>query len=211
MSNRSNVVVVDPQPLFRHGIAHALANMRSFSIVGQGATADDALSLATQHAPELAFMNIDSSESDFGTVERIAAASPKTRMILLTSLDGRELVERAFQSGVSAYLLRNIEVSELCEAAAAVVSGEIYISRKLVGRLFKAAEAQPCKTPAVIFSDREEQILRLLSRGMSNKNIAFELSISEKTAKYYLTTIMKKLQAKNRVEVALFAAARTKA
>jgi two-component system, NarL family, nitrate/nitrite response regulator NarL len=211
MTNRSNVVLVDPQPLFRHGVAHALANMRSFSIVGQGATADDAVSLATKHAPDLAFVNIDASDSGLATVERIAEASPKTRTILLTSLDGRDFVERAFHVGVSAYLLKNIEVSELCQAAAAVIAGEIYVSRKLVSRLFNATEARPSKLTSVSFSEREEQILRLLTRGMSNKSIAFELSISEKTAKYYLTTIMKKLQAKNRVEVALFAAARVKA
>jgi DNA-binding NarL/FixJ family response regulator len=210
MGTKSNVVVVDPQPLFRCGIAHALANMRAFSVVGQGGTADDALSLTTQHAPDLVVINIDASESGLGTVKRIAAASPKTRTILITSFDGRDFIERAFHAGVSAYLLKNIDLAEFCQAISAVIAGEIYICRKLVSRLFKVPEAQHCKAPAVNFSDREEQILQLLSRGLSNKSIAFELSLSEKTAKYYLTSIMKKLNAKNRVEVALFAAGRAK-
>ena len=63
MSDKSTVVVVDPQPLFRYGVAHALANTRRFNVVGQGATADDAVSLAAQHSPKLAFMGIEPGES----------------------------------------------------------------------------------------------------------------------------------------------------
>lgn len=203
MPQRSNVVVVDPQPLLRHGVTNALAGTRFFNIVGQGATAGDAVSLAATYTPELIVMDISLNDTGLEVVERVTAASPKTRTIVLTSLDDRELVESAFHAGVSGYLLKSVEVSELCQAASAVIEGEVYVSQKLMGHLFK--NVRPAK---VSFSLREEQILRLLSRGMSNKRIAFELSLSKKTAKYYLTTLMKKLHAKNRVEVALFAAAR---
>jgi two-component system, NarL family, nitrate/nitrite response regulator NarL len=203
MSHRTNVVVVDPQPLLRHGVANALSATRLFDIVGQGATAGDAVSLATEYTPKLIVMDVGAKDSALELVEQVAAASPTTRTILLTSLDDRELVESAFRAGVSGYLLKNVEVSELCQAASAVIDGEIYVSRKLIGHLFKSV-----KPSTVSFSTREEQILRLLAQGMSNKSIAFELSLSEKTAKYYLTTLMKKLHAKNRVEVALYAAAR---
>lgn len=206
MDDKSTVVIVDPQPLFRFGIAHALTNTRAFNVVGQGASADDAVSLAIKHSPRLAFMDVEPSQTGLSTIDRVTAASPKTCWIVLTELDDRAFVEKAFQLGASGYLLKSVEVTELCKAASTVSVGEVYVCQKLVNNLFKVAESSPTST--IVFSEREEGILRLLAQGMSNKGIANELLISEKTAKYYLTAIMKKLHVKNRVEVALFAARR---
>ncbi len=208
MTDIPKVIVVDPQSLFRLGVAYGLASTRLFSVVGQGSTADDAVALVTKHSPELAVMDIQPGGSGFAIVERVAAASPETAMIVLTNLDDRDHVMKAFRLGVGGYLLKNIDVSELSQAASTVAAGETYVSRKLVSRLFKAEDSQPLQVTGVVFSEREEQVLQFLSRGTGNKGIAFGLSISEKTVKYYLTNIMKKLHVRNRVEVALFAAQR---
>jgi DNA-binding NarL/FixJ family response regulator len=205
MTERSNVVVVDSRPLFRHGVASALAGTRLFSVVGQGATSEDAVALVTKHAPALIIMDADLSNGDFGSVERVRAASPNTRIIVLTDVDERGLVEEALRVGVGGYLLKNIQGSELCQAASAVLAGEMFVCQALVKRLLRAAEWKPSD---IVFSAREEQVLQLLVQGKSNKAIAFQLAVSEKTAKHYLTTLMKKLNARNRVQVALFAAGR---
>ena len=87
----------------------------------------------------------------------MAAVSPQTFMIVLSSLVDRDLIEEAIKLGVSGYLLKTVDVLELCQAAAAVGSGEIYVSRKLVSR-FKAANTQKIEITGVAFSDQEEQI-----------------------------------------------------
>ena len=205
VADRANVVVVDARPLFRQGVASALTSTRSFSIIDQGTTADDAEMLVTKHKPDVLVMGADWSNEGLECVERIKAASPTTRVMVLTTLQDRQHIEEAFRAGVSGYLLKDVQASELCQAASAIVEGEVFVCKKLINRLLQVAEVSPLE---IAFSEREEQVLQLLCLGKSNKTIAYELSISEKTVKHYLTALMKKLNARNRVEVALFAARR---
>jgi DNA-binding NarL/FixJ family response regulator len=200
-------VVIDAQPFYRLGVAHALNASRIFTIVGEGATADDAGTLAGQLTPD--FLFTDTQNGSFSAAEAVITASPSTKTVILTDLTARESIERAFQLGVRGYLTKSTTPKELLRATRIIARGGAYLSQHLVSRVFMAKPSNAEHTDLLIkFAKREEEILDLLASGCSNKEIAFRIGVSEKTVKYYMTLLMKKIKARNRVEAALFASRR---
>ena len=213
MLAKLSIAVVDDHPLFRSGVVSVLNGSNRFSVVGEGASANDAISLVAATAPDLLLVDLQLPGGGLEAAEAIVANSP-TKIMVLTVVNHVEAVERALRIGVCGYLVKGISANELISAAEAVARGERYVSpecvSQLLNRLSKSPSNQWSDDAAVVqFAPREEDILALLSQGMTNKQIAFRLSVAEKTVKCYLTHIMRKIVAKNRVEVALFAARRT--
>ncbi|MBL4919379.1 response regulator [Szabonella alba] len=212
MQPKTTIVVVDDHPLYRLGVVQALQKSERFEVLGEGATAMDAARLVAAHKPDLLLLDLHLPGGGLEAVRAIRATPCETRIVVLSVEEDIKFVAQAFQIGVSGYLLKGISGSELIRTIEAAAAGEHCVAPTLLGHLLghlSGAAATHAVDKQIRFAVREEQILGLLARGMSNKEIAFQAGISEKTAKYYLTNIMKKLHVRNRVEVALYAAQRT--
>lgn len=213
MPARIRVAVVDDHPLYRQGIIHTFAASDRFEVVGEGGTAAEAVALAAEVGPDLLLLDLVLPGGGLEAAESIRATNDQIKIVVLSVIQEMPSVVRAFRIGVNGYLLKGIGGAELIRTAEAVVLGEPCVAPALMGGLLghlsgKGGNHAP-DSDSVGFAGREEQILALLAQGMSNKEIAFKLNIGEKTAKYYLTNIMKKIHARNRVEVALFASRRS--
>lgn len=212
MENKITVVVIDDHPLLRLGIVQILQASNRFDIVGEGTSANDALRLATSLEPDVMLLEMKIPGSSLEAVDAIIAANLRTNVVLFNVADDEESAASAFRRGVRGYLLKETGPNELIDAICSVACGKFCISPQLVGKLLGQISGTKNAIEATVeFSYREEQVLGLLARGLSNKEIAFRLELREKTVKYYLTHVMRKLHVRNRVEAALYALRRSRA
>lgn len=208
MRAKISVTVVDDHPLYREGVVHTFQSSDRFEVLGEGACASDAVRLVADHTPDLLFLDLHLPGGGVEAAETILAKPVRTRVVILSVVEDIGCVVRVFRAGAYGYLLKGISGSDLIKNAEAAMAGEHCVAPQLMGHLLDQLSGRVLtqnKSAQIAFAVREEQILALLAKGMSNKEIAYSLNICEKTAKYYLTNIMKKLHAKNRVEVALYA------
>ncbi|HBY99652.1 MAG: response regulator transcription factor [Ardenticatenaceae bacterium] len=210
MSSKIHVVIVDDHPLFREGVAHTLQIDSDFEVVGQGASADDALGLARDLLPDLILLDITMPGGGVAAAQAIAAACPVTKIVMLTVSEEEDDVLAALKAGARAYILKGISARELVRVLRAVYAGDVYVTPTLAASLLlvmtsAATESRLPAGPLDELTERERQILELVAAGHSNKEIGQQLSLSEKTVKHYMTNILQKLQVRNRVEAALLA------
>lgn len=213
MEPRITLAVVDDHPLFRGGVVHALSADEEFDVVGEGASSTDAVSLVSNLKPTVLLLDMKLPGGGLETIEAILAVQPRTNILMLTVVDDEQTVARAFKCGARGYLLKGAGRNELIETVRSVARGDLCVSPELVGKLLgRISETHDHKPalgePSVDFTEREEQILSFLSCGLSNKEMAFRLELSEKTIKYYVTHVLRKLHVRNRVEAALYASHR---
>jgi len=210
MTDKTRVVIVDDHPLFRDGVAALLTNDPDFEVVGQGASADDAVRLARDLLPELILLDIDMPGSGLSAAQAIAVQCPVTRIIFLTVSEEDEALVSALKMGARGYILKGVAGRELVRILKAVHSGESYLPPGLAASLLiEMSSPRPVANidpdPLEDLTEREREILEKLSAGLSNKEIGLHLHLSEKTIKHYMTNILQKLQVRNRVEAALLA------
>ena len=193
------VVVADDHPIFREGLVRSLEEDAAFRVVGAGGSADEAVALVERHAPDLALLDISMPGGGIEAARRIRAAAPDTRIAMLTVSEDEQAVAGALRAGAIGYVLKGVSAAELREILEGVVRGEAHVSAPLAARLLGDLEAsrrrQP-RHPVDALTKREEDILRRVARGMSNREVAEALSIQEKTVKHYMTSILGKLQAR---------------
>ncbi len=208
MENKIRIAVVGDQPLFREGVIHSLAMQDDMTIVGQGLRTEDALRIARESFPDVIVLDLNPSCDPVGAIETLAVKQPKVSVILITEVTDAVCVAAAMRRGARGYLLKSVGASELVATVRLLSQGEHYVSVSLATQLLRALYTEPvAETPLLTRFDtltsREQEILTLLSRALSNKEIALKLVLTEKTVKHYLTSILKKLNARNRVEAAL--------
>jgi len=200
-------ILADDHPIFRDGLLRTLAES-GFAILGAGATADEAVALAVAHRPALAVLDVSMPGGGVAAARRIRAASPGTRIAMLTASESDRDLTAALGAGAIGYVLKGVSADELVAVLAGVARGEAHVSAGLAGRILHDLErpgrAAP-RRPIDELSKREEDILRRVARGMSNREVAAALGLQEKTVKHYMTAILEKLEARNRVEAALIA------
>jgi DNA-binding NarL/FixJ family response regulator len=201
------IAVVDDHPLFRDGVVAALSSAGMFEVVAQGSTAADALAIAAKFKPQIMLVDLGMPGGGIAAAKAIATNHPDVKVIMLTVSEVEEHVSAALESGARGYILKGIGGAELVATIRAIQEGDSYVSPALAARVLMQMRRRPAAaTPAedsVALTAREEQILALVSAGMTNKEIAIELDISEKTVKHYMTNIMQKLQVRNRVEAVM--------
>ncbi len=203
MSDAVRVLVVDDHPLLREGVVATLANARDFEVVGEASTGAEAVRLAAIRKPDLVLLDVGLPDmSGVEVIPLIAAKSPDAKIAILTVADDSETVIEALRAGAAGYLLKGIAGAELVTAARRIVAGHGYMSPAAAMSVVQSA-AHRTRKPEL--SDRETEVLDLLREGLTNREIANRLFLSEKTVKHYLTTLMRKLQVRNRVEAALIA------
>ena len=209
-----NVVVVDDHPLFREGVVHTLSAQHDVEVVGEGASAEDAIRLAGELLPDVLLLDIALPGGGIVAVQAIAAAYPVVKIVMLTVSETEDDVLAALKSGARAYVLKGVSARELLGILRSVWAGEVYVTPSLAasllfemtgGRPLAGAAARLPASPLSDLTERERQILERVASGDSNKEIAAQLGLSEKTVKHHMTNILQKLQVRNRVEAALIA------
>jgi two-component system nitrate/nitrite response regulator NarL len=203
------VAVVDDHPIMRDGLVYTFDRETDFEVVGQGASGTEAIQIAELLLPDLIFLDINMPGDGLDAARNISTRCPAVRIIMLTAHDGEQQVVDALRGGASGYVVKGISSEELVKTARAVHGGEAYVSPALAARLLgmrgrQASAARPAQS-FVDLTAREEQILRLVCEGQSNKEIGEQIGLTEKTVKHYMTNILQKLHARNRVEAALIA------
>lgn len=213
MTDRIQVIIVDDHPLFRDGVVNTLRAEPDFEIVAEGTSAADAVRLASEHLPDLLLLDINIPGGGLNAVPKIAASSPVTKIIMLTASEEEDDVVSALKAGARAYIVKGVAARELRSVLRAVYNGEAYVTPTLAASLlsdFRAAASAKSRGPLDDLTEREREILELVANGKSNKGIAAELFLSEKTVKHYMTNILQKLHVRNRVEAALLAQAQAR-
>lgn len=205
MTDRLRVAIIDDHPLFREGVVHTLRSARILDVVGEGGTAEDAIRIAKEELPDILLLDLSMPGGGIEAARSIRQLCPIVKMIMLTVSENEDDVAQSLEAGAKGYVLKGTSGPELLKTMLAISRGESYVSPGLAARLLTHATRQePARLPAFPeLTEREAQILAQVSRGLTNKEIARALSISEKTVKHHMTNVMQKLQVRNRVEAAM--------
>jgi len=203
------VVIADDHPLFRDGVAQTLADSGAFTVVGCAASGREAVEMAGRLRPDLVLLDLSMPDGGIWALQRIAALDPAPTVAMLTVAEGEEEVVTCLSQGAAGYILKGVGARELLSVLTDLVSGRSYVAPTLAGRVLtrmhspSAAARDP--KPIERLSRREEEILKLVAEGLSNKEIGLRLELQEKTVKHYMTQILQTLQVRNRTEAALAA------
>jgi len=203
VSDPVRVLVVDDHPLLRQGVVATLTSARDFDVVAEASTGAEAVRLAAITKPDLVLLDVGLPDmSGVEVIPLIAAKSPDAKIAILTVADDSETVLEALRAGAAGYLLKGIAGAELVTAVRQIVAGQDYVSPAAAKNVVQSV-AHPTRKPEL--SDREREVLDLLREGLTNREIADRLFLSEKTVKHYVTALMRKLHVRNRVEAAVSA------
>lgn len=203
MTTKLRIAVVDDHPLMRAGVQHTLSLEEDFEVVGLGGSAQEAVEIARSQSPDLMLLDVNMPGGGLSAARDIVAAYPSVRLLFLTVSERMEDVTAALEAGVRGYVLKGIGGPDLIRTIRSVASGETYITPDFAARLLAAPAARSKdqdRMPLEALTIREEQILREVSLGLTNKEIARKLDLSEKTIKHYMSGVLHKLSARNRVE-----------
>jgi len=213
MESRHTVLVVDDHPLFRKGVVQLLAMEPSIEVVGEAGNRAQALALVQQHEPDLILLDLNlKAESGLDILAAIKADDPSRRVVMLTVSDAAEDLMGAIRAGADGYLLKDMEPEQLLDRVRASLAGETVIGETLAARLASALRQEAQDSAAglrrdlSLLTEREQQVLRCLADGQSNKRIARTLSITEGTVKVHVKNLLKKLSFRSRVEAAVWMA-----
>ena len=201
------IIIADDHPIFRDGLARSLAESGQFEVMGVGESADDAVALVQKHTPDLALLDLSMPGGGVNAVTAISALDDPPRIAMLTVSEDENDVTAAMSAGAIGYILKGVSALELRRILARVVAGEAHISPALAAQVLNTMQSSKNQAPNPIddLSKRETDILKGVAKGLSNKEVALELGIQEKTVKHYMTAVLGKLHARNRVEAALIA------
>lgn len=201
MTDKISIVVIDDHPLFREGVVTSLMESGVFDVVAQAGNKDDAVVEVERNMPDLALVDVSMPGGGIETAAAIKKNCPIVKIIMLTVSEREDDVQAALRAHASGYVLKGVSSKELVRVLQNVYNGETYITPTLAGTLL--INNANNTNAEFDLSDREKQILEKLAVGMSNKEIAKIIHLSEKTVKHYMTNIMNKLQVNNRVQAAI--------
>ena len=210
MTHLIRILLADDHPVVRDGLTAILSTQPDFEIVGQAATGAEAVHLAAHLNPDVVLIDIEMHDLDgVEALRQIRAGRPEARVIVFTAFDADERIVAAVQAGAQGYLLNGAPRDELFKAIRVVSAGGSLLQPVVVSKLLNHVRARTDDEPEPeSLTDRETEVLRLLAQGKSNKDIAGQLVISERTVKFHVSSIMGKLGAGNRTEAVTIAAAR---
>ena len=203
------IILADDQALFREGLRTLLSTRPDIEIVGEAANGLEVLELVEQLQPSVVLMDLRMPLMDgIQATAKLREASPDVAVLALTTFDDDGNLFGALRAGASGYLLKDVSLETLVAAIHAAARGESFLQSTVTGRVVSAVarlmESGPLAEALVIsLSPREREVLSLLSRGASNKEIADRVCLAEGTVKNHVTNILAKLDVRDRTQAAL--------
>ena len=206
------VIIADDQSIVRAGLATILNGQPDIEVIGQAADGREAVTLARELRPDVCLLDIRMPNLDGIEATRQLAGldvDDPMAVVVITTFDTDEHVHGALKAGARGFLLKGAAPDQLIQAIHAAVQGDALIDPGVTARLLTSFSATARTTapiqPLEALTDREEEVLLTVARGRTNAEIAAELHISMSTVKFHLTSLMTKLGARNRVELAMWA------
>jgi DNA-binding NarL/FixJ family response regulator len=203
------VLVADDQSMVRAGFRMLLAGEEDIEVVAEASNGLEAVNKAARFDPSVVLMDIRMPELDgLQATRRILAADDTARVLILTTFDLDEYVYEALRAGASGFVLKDDSPEQLIAAIRTVAAGEALLSPTITRRVIQKFARMPRPAPPKELDDlseREQEVFRLIARGLSNGEIAQELYISETTVKTHITHILQKLKLRDRVQAVVLA------
>jgi len=211
-AEKLRVIIVDDHALFRRGLEMVLENEKDIEVVGEATDGQQAVDKTSELMPDVVLMDVRMPRrSGIEATQRIKELMPHVKIVVLTNSDEEADLYEAIKAGASGYLLKEISSEEVADAIRSVVQGHSRISPAMASKLLTEFQAmskrtddrQPLAPPKL--TERELQILRLVAKGLGNRDIAQQLFISENTVKNHIRNILEKLQLHSRMEAVIYA------
>jgi DNA-binding NarL/FixJ family response regulator len=202
------IVVVEDHTVVREGTAELLQRDPDLTVVGQAASGEEAVALLCDLRPEVALVDVELPGMNGIALARVVAERvPEVHVLILSAYDDYAYVIEALETGVAGYLLKTASAREVCNAVRTAADGALVLDEAISRRLTRRWRAGTDPTPAAL-TPRETDVLRLIGRGMSNKQIASQLGLGLRTVESHVSSVLGKLGLTSRTEVALYAVSR---
>ena len=208
MMTNISIALVDHHPITIIGLKHLFSGNEEIRIVAVGASLDDMLTISRSHALDVMIIDHILSGDTVATIASIVAQNPELKLIDFTAAPSIESAIHVLDAGAKGYVSKACGAEELVRAIITVSSGDTYVSQDFAAGVIvglRNASVRKVALQTLKLTVREDQIVKLLLNGKTNKQIAADLRISEKTVKHYMTILMQKLNVRNRVEAVLAA------
>ncbi len=203
------VIIADDHALFREGLRMLLEQEPGIRVIGEATDGLQAMTLTEALRPDILLLDVQMPHDGLKVLPVVRVKSPTTKVLILSGFDDEEFITEALQHGAKGYLLKTLTPADLVKAIRATHAGELWVERKVVtqvleGLLQKVADLQrPLPGNRKGLTDREQEVVRWAIQGMTNKEIAAQLGISEKTVKAHLSNIFSKLNVSRRLQLLL--------
>lgn len=209
MSTRTSVLLVDDQELIRKGFAMILDVEDDIEVVGEARDGAEAVRKVAQLAPDVVLMDVQMPDMDgIAATERIVADHPATRVVILTTFDDDAYLFAALEAGASGFLLKNCPPDELVQAIGRAAQGHSLLAPEVTQRVIERSTARGPRErdPRLeTLTERERDVLVAMAKGQSNAEIAAGLFVSNATVKSHVSSILAKVQARDRVQAVILA------
>jgi len=211
-AGRIRVVIVDDHALFRRGLDRVLSDEPDIEVAGEAADGVEAVARVRELTPDVVIMDVRMPRATgIEAARTIRAMVPDTKVVMLTVSDLEEDLYEAVKAGVNGYLLKEVAIGEVADAVRAVAAGHSLVSPSMASKLFtefnalaeRAEDRQRALSPRL--TERELEVLKLVAKGLSNREIGGELFIAENTVKNHVRNVLEKLQLHTRMEAVVFA------
>lgn len=208
-NQKATIIIIDDHPLLRKGIRQLIEDEDDLELVAEASGAEEGIRLALEHDPDLILLDLNMPETNgIEALKQLRAEGVTARIVMFTVSDHEEDVVVALKSGADGYLLKDMEPEDLLEQLRQAALGKMVVSERLTTLLAEALRNQrtrPAGPDIANLTAREMQIMRLIAEGLSNKMIARRLDVTEGTVKVHVKNLLKKMQLRSRVEVAVWA------
>lgn len=208
MSETITVLLVDDHHLVRQGVRAFLDTQPDITVVGEAESGETAVTQASQYAPDVILMDLMMPGMDgVEATRRVKQVSPRTQIIVLTSYHQDEHIFPAIRAGALSYLLKDVGPAELAAAVRKAAAGEAVLNPRVAARVVQELHGSRSEAinPFTELSQREMETLHLIAEGLSNSDIAAQMTISEKTVKSHVSNILSKLHLADRTQAAVYA------
>ena len=206
--NQVKVALVDDKEIFREGLARLLEEQEHIEVVSQCSNGKQAIEKVKETEPDVVLMDSNISECDSSkATQQIKGSSAKVKVAMLTDSKDEEELFSAIEAGATGYLVKDVKVDDLVKSIDLLAKGEVVVSPHLAGALVRKVAPTKAKEAEVKddLTERETEILKLLPKGATNKQIAETLFITENTVKVHVKSILEKTRLRNRQHAAAFA------
>lgn len=210
MTTPIRILVADDHPIVRDGLISILGTQADFDVVGKAGDGQETLTEVSKLHPDVLLLDLEMPLMDgVETLRNLRDTHTKVRTIVFTAFDTDERIVGAVQAGAQGYLLKGVPREEIFNAIRVVHAGGSLLQPVVASKLLKQVSAEHKPQPEMdALTPREQHVLKLLTQGLQNKEIAAELVITERTVKFYVSSILSKLGAGNRTEAVTLAVQR---